>query len=91
LRRISIVPTVFDHRSFRGGKEKQTGGKKFPPVFLVSYLPLLGGLQSQSLPQVHSLPLFIGQFLPVVLQLCFSAANALVQIIAARIDIRIFV
>lgn len=25
---------MFDHRSFKGGKEKQTGGKKFPPVFL---------------------------------------------------------
>jgi hypothetical protein len=47
--------------------------------------------QSQLLPQLHSLPSFIGQFLPVFLQLGFSAANADVQIIAARIDIRIFV
>jgi hypothetical protein len=48
-------------------------------------------LQSQSLPQLHSLLLFIGQFLPVFLQLGFSAAKAEVQIMAARIDIRIVV
>jgi hypothetical protein len=47
--------------------------------------------QPQSLPQLHSFLLFIGQFLPVFLQLCFSAAKELVQIIAARIDIRIVV
>ncbi len=46
-------------------------------------------LQPQSLPQLHSFLSFIGQFLPVFLQLCFSAAKADVQIIAARIDIRI--
>ena len=45
--------------------------------------------QPQSLPQLHSLPSFIGQFLPLFLQLCFSAAKPVVQIIAARIDIRI--
>jgi hypothetical protein len=35
---------------------------------------------------------FIGQFLPLFLQLCGvgSAANALVQIVAARIENRIF-
>jgi len=47
--------------------------------------------QSQSLPQLHSLLLFIGQFLPVFLQLCFSAAKAPVQTMAARIDIRILI
>jgi hypothetical protein len=45
--------------------------------------------QSQLFPQLHSLLLFIGQFLPVFLQFGFSAAKADVQIIAARIDIRI--
>jgi len=33
----------------------------------------------------------MGQFLPVFLQFGFSAANAVVQIIAARIDIRTFI
>ena len=47
--------------------------------------------QSQLFPQLHSLPLFMGQFLPVFLQFGFSAANAVVQIIAARIDIRTFI
>ena len=49
-----------------------------------SYLP-----QPQSLPQLHSFLSFIGQFLPVFLQLTFSAAKEVVQMIAARIDIRI--
>ena len=62
-----------------------------PPANFSDYLSLWEALQSQSFPQLHSLPLFIGQFLPVVLQLCFSAAKAEVQIIAASIDIRIFV
>ena len=44
--------------------------------------------QSQLLPQLHSLPSFMGQFLPVFLQFGFSAAKAEVQIIAAKIDIR---
>jgi hypothetical protein len=48
-------------------------------------------LQPQSLPQLHSFLSFIGQFLPVFLQLCFSAAKLVVQIIVARIDIRIVV
>jgi len=43
------------------------------------------------LPQLHSFLLFIGQFLWLFLQLCFSAANELVQIIAAKIDINIVV
>jgi hypothetical protein len=43
------------------------------------------------LPQLHSFLSFIGQFLRDFLQLCFSAANEVVQIIAARIDIRIVV
>jgi len=47
--------------------------------------------QPQSLPQLHFLLSFIGQFLPVFLQLSFSTAKVLVQIIAARIDIRIVV
>jgi len=51
----------------------------------------LSYLQSQSLPQLHSFLSFIGQFLPVFLQLCFSAAKEVVQIMAARIDIRIVV
>jgi len=46
--------------------------------------------QSQLLPQLHSLLSFIGQFLPVFLQLGFSAAKADVQIMATRIDIRTF-
>ena len=51
-----------------------------------SYLP-----QSQLFPQLHSLLSFIGQFLPVFLQVGLSAANAVVQITAARIENRIFV
>ena len=52
-------------------------------------------LQSQQLhffPQLQALLSFIGQFLPLFLQLCGvgSAANALVQIAAARIENRIF-
>jgi len=46
---------------------------------------------SQLFPQLHSLPLFIGQFLPVFLQFGFSAAKATVQIAAVRIENRIFV
>jgi hypothetical protein len=46
-------------------------------------------LQPQSLPQLHSFLSFIGQFLPLFLQLAFSAAKVVVQIMAARIDIRI--
>ena len=47
-------------------------------------------LQPQSLPQLHSFLSFIGQFLPLFLQLTFSAAKPVVQIIATRIDIRTF-
>jgi hypothetical protein len=40
--------------------------------------------QSQLLPQLHALPLFIGQFLPVFLHdEVWSAASAVAQIIAA--------
>lgn len=53
---------------------------------LSDYLP-----QPQPLPHLHSFLLFIGQFLPLFLQLCFSAAKEVVQIIAARIDIRIVI
>ena len=42
--------------------------------------------QSQLLPQLHALPLFIGQFLPVFLHDGWSAANALAQMIAAKIE-----
>jgi hypothetical protein len=42
------------------------------------------------LPQLHSFLSFIGQFLPVFLQLCFSAAKEVVQIMAVMIDMRIF-
>ena len=47
--------------------------------------------QSQLFPQLHSLLSFIGQFLPVFLQVGLSAANAVVQITAARNENRIFV
>jgi len=46
--------------------------------------------QSQLFPQLHSLLLFIGQFLPVFLQFGLSAANAVLQIAAARIENRVF-
>ena len=46
--------------------------------------------QPQSLPHLHTLPLFIGQFLPVALQFGLSAANAVVHIAATRIDNKIF-
>jgi len=48
-------------------------------------------LQPQSLPQLHFLLSFMGQFLPVFLQLGLSAAKVVVQIAAARIENRIFV
>ena len=47
--------------------------------------------QSQSLPQVHSLPLFIAQFLPVFLQFGLSAAKAVAQRTATRIENRVLV
>jgi len=47
--------------------------------------------QPQSLPQLHALPLFIGQFLPVLWQFGLSAANETVQTIATRIENNIFV
>ena len=46
--------------------------------------------QPQSLPQLHFLLSFIGQFLPVFLQFGLSAAKPTVQIAAARIENRIF-
>jgi len=45
--------------------------------------------QSQLFPQLHSLLSFMGQFFPVFLQLGLSAANAVVQINAARIENRL--
>jgi hypothetical protein len=48
-------------------------------------------LQSQLFPQLHSLLSFIGQFLPVFLQVGLSAAKVVVQITAARIENRILV
>jgi len=56
---------------------------------------IIGRKKSQQLqffPQLQALLSFIGQFLPLFLQLCGvgSAANALVQIAAARIENRIF-
>jgi hypothetical protein len=56
---------------------------------------VITGRESQQLqffPQLQALLSFIGQFLPLFLQLCGvgSAANALVQIAAARIENRIF-
>jgi hypothetical protein len=47
--------------------------------------------QAQLFPQLHSLPLFIGQFLLVFLQFGFSAAKVAVQMTAARSEKRIFV
>jgi hypothetical protein len=43
------------------------------------------------LPQLHALPLFIGQFLPVFLHDGWSAANELAQIMAATMEQTIFV
>ena len=56
---------------------------------LASRVFYLGLAQSQLFPQLHSLLSFIGQFLPVFLQLGLSAARAAVQITAARIENRI--
>jgi hypothetical protein len=53
---------------------------------VVSYLA-----HSQLFPQLHSLLSFMGQFLPLFLQLGLSAAKAAVQTTAARIENRIFV
>jgi hypothetical protein len=47
--------------------------------------------QSQLFPQLHSLLSFMGQFLPVFLQLGLSAAKDTVQTAATRIENRIFV
>jgi hypothetical protein len=54
-------------------------GRNFP-------LPVNWLLQSQPLPQLHSLPSFIGQFLPLVLHLGWSVANAAAQISAVRTE-----
>jgi hypothetical protein len=43
------------------------------------------------LPQLHALPLFIGQFLPVVLHEGWSAASAAAQITVATIEQTILV
>jgi len=54
------------------------------------YLGVLGALQSHAFPQLHSLLSFIGQFLPLFLQLAgLSAAKETVHIIATRIEKRI--
>jgi len=47
--------------------------------------------QSQLFPQLHSLLSFVGQFLPVFLQVGLSAAKAAVQIAAVRTENRILV
>lgn len=47
--------------------------------------------QPQSLPQLHALPLFIGQFLPVALQFGLSAAKETVHSAATKIENKIFV
>jgi len=58
----------------------------------VSYLGLLGALQSQAFPQLHSLLSFIGQFLPLFLQPAgLSAAKVVEQSAATRIENRTFV
>lgn len=46
--------------------------------------------QPQSLPQLHALPLFIGQFLPVSLQFGLSAAKETVHSPATKIENNIF-
>jgi hypothetical protein len=43
------------------------------------------------LPQLHALPLFIGQFFPVFLHEGWSVASAEAQIIAATMEQTIFV
>jgi hypothetical protein len=43
------------------------------------------------LPQLHVLPLFIGQFLPVFLHDGWSAASVVAQIIAATMEQTILV
>ena len=54
------------------------------------YLGVLGALQSHAFPQLHSLLSFIGQFLPLFLQLAgLSAAKETVHIIATKIEKRI--
>jgi hypothetical protein len=45
---------------------------------------------SQLFPQLHSLPLFMGRFLPVFLQFGLSAANETAQMPANIIDKTIF-
>jgi hypothetical protein len=45
---------------------------------------------SQLFPQLQALPSFMGQFLPLSLQLGLSAAKVTAQIAAARIENRIF-
>ena len=55
------------------------------------YFGVLGALQSHAFPQLHSLLSFMGQFLPLFLQLAgLSAAKETVHIIATRIENRIF-
>ena len=57
----------------------------------VSYLGLLGALQSQAFPQLHSLLSFIGQFLPLFLQPAgLSAAKETAHIAAIKMENRIF-
>ena len=54
------------------------------------YLGVLGALQSHAFPQLHSLLSFMGQFLPLFLQLAgLSAAKETVHIIATKIEKRI--
>jgi len=43
------------------------------------------------LPQLHALPLFIGQFLPVFLHEGWSVASAVAHIMAATMEQTIFV
>jgi hypothetical protein len=47
--------------------------------------------QSQLFPQLHSLLSFIGQFLPVFLQVGLSAAKEIVHKAATRTENKIFV
>src|SRR5881396_174959 len=63
---------------------------RIPPSHNSGAMCLAHFRQSQIL-QVHSLPLFIGQFLPVFLQFGSSAAKAVAQRTAIRIENRAFV
>jgi hypothetical protein len=71
--------------SLSGRAEASNPGEELQRAADSVHLP-----QSQLFPQLHSLLSFMGQFLPVFLQFGLSAANAAVQITAAKTENRIF-